>query len=270
MGIDFVAVIGHHVPAAELADLATRLTPQAAPLLVRALAELACAANEREAAYEREDTQGRYRASRLVAEEPWLFQYPSEPLFRFPNGMLTTEAQPPQQFSISEEHQRRYPHVEWMEWYIPLPAGHRMISVETAWARDEDVQLIGPAGLRLYFRSRICYLTGGVVRWGAFLDEPRQQEAMRRVCREFASLLGSPVVLYMGDHWSPWNYDLAADYTIEHAIADFLERHGPPATSLADLAAIRDLYDRDGRSTGRGYSPDGYFLDWLSQPLSAD
>jgi hypothetical protein len=251
MGVNFGATLGHRLGPEDLLALPQRLNPEAAPGLTRAIADLARAVNDADAAYERENPRANPQ-SPLSADEPWGVKPPSEPLYRGVGGQLTTERQARVYVPVPPALRQRMPHVHWEEWKHPGPVGWRQVPVVTAWERQETIEVHGPAGLWLNFGPHACDLSGGIVRWWSFLDDPLQQLAMRRICQQVASLLDSPVVIYVSELWDVRS-TIMEGRSIEEILAHLQSRHGPPAESLA---ALRDDQTRLG-----------YFIDRLGTGL---
>ncbi|HEY8599912.1 MAG TPA: hypothetical protein VIL85_15855 [Thermomicrobiales bacterium] len=239
MGVDFEAIIGHSLSAADLPTLPARLNADATPDLARAVREFARAKNRRHAAWHQAHSSD--EPFQPVAEEgDWVYQQPGYRIYYDSEGR---ECSP---YFISSEQPLGADILK------PASTVWQEMTVEEVWAKADGVEIEGPARLNLFVTRHCITLLGGT-RWYAFLAEQDIQHPLRTVFASLGSLLGSPFVIYVPDsaYCPSIAFDVTGEDTIDEVSAYVRQHCGPPAPSLAEL-----VKGHDGRPAA-----DGYFID---------
>lgn len=236
MGLDSAAVLGHEIEAEGLWELPQLLSPEHAPRLADTIAEFDRQANEY-MVVKHQLPPGFYRA----AEQTWTVCPTRLPLFKDTTGALTLEEPPATYEDIGAGSRQIH--------FSPV-AAWRTVGVEEWWAMKKPVEVDGPPGLNLtigpHTLQLYCWL-----RWGIFLSEPTLQLALRRVCHEFALVVGSPMAIYVSDARTP--IDAIVDgLTIEEIVAQL-------CAGLDTLRPILSVIDKDSALDNSDH--DAYYLD---------
>lgn len=244
MGVDFDALIGHHLTAADVPRFPKMLAADAAPGLARAVRQYAHAANRHTAALNREYND--LSLPFVTVDGDWEYE---EPVW---NTYLDSAGR--EIWTLDEIHSMATQN-------SPFRPHKRRMSVDEVWSEDSEVSILGPAGLHLILFRR-CSLLSCRMRWYTFLKNDEVQQAFRRVARETAQLLNAPAALYIPDHYCPSG---ACDVycpggTFAEVASWLVEKCGPSAPSIASIYTEYDLPPRDG-SPVSVWEGDGYFLD---------